>query len=146
MQCFRAAVNRVRARFPKETEVTNWEAVSRVVFILFLDLLTWQMLGNHFLMEARIICLIRSELTQEHQMGSLNNRIDELQRQAHAQRLELEDAHHGNIESRREQFCLQEELSMKEKALRETQTRNIHDMEEMKRAQELRVDEFSVQN
>ena len=34
---------------------------------------------------------------------------------------------------------------MKEKALRETQIRNIHEMGEMKRAQELRVDEFSVQ-
>ena len=35
---------------------------------------------------------------------------------------------------------------MKEKALRDTQIRNIHEMGELKRAQELRVDEFSVQN
>ena len=34
---------------------------------------------------------------------------------------------------------------MKEKALRETQIRNIHEMGEMKRAQEPRVDEFSFQ-
>ena len=34
---------------------------------------------------------------------------------------------------------------MKEKALRVTQIRNMHEMGEMKRAQELRVDEFSVQ-
>ena len=34
---------------------------------------------------------------------------------------------------------------MKEKALRETQLRGMHEMGEMKRAQELRVDEFSVQ-
>ena len=34
---------------------------------------------------------------------------------------------------------------MKEKAHRETQIRNMHEMGEMKRAQELRVDEFSVQ-
>ena len=34
---------------------------------------------------------------------------------------------------------------MREKALRETQIRNIHEMGEIKRAQELRVDEFSVQ-
>ena len=34
---------------------------------------------------------------------------------------------------------------MKEKALRETQIRSIHEMGEMKRAKELRVDEFSVQ-
>ena len=34
---------------------------------------------------------------------------------------------------------------MKEKALRETQIRNFHEMGEMTRAQKLRVDEFSVQ-
>ena len=34
---------------------------------------------------------------------------------------------------------------MKEKAFRETQIRSMHEMGEMKRAQELRVDEFSLQ-
>ena len=34
---------------------------------------------------------------------------------------------------------------MKEKASRETQIRSMHEMGEMKRAQELRVDEFSLQ-
>ena len=42
-----------------------------------------------------------------------------------------------------EHVRLQEDLVMK--ALRETQIRNMHEMGEMKRAQELRVDEFSVQ-
>ena len=60
-------------------------------------------------------------------------------------RLELQDAQHGYIESRREQVRLQEELSLKEKVLRDTQIRSTHDMGEMKRAQELRVDEVSVQ-
>ena len=78
-------------------------------------------------------------------MGSLNSCNSELQQQAHAQRLELQDAHHGFFESRREQARLQEELSMREKVLRDSQIQNIHEMGEMKRAQELRVDEFSVQ-
>ena len=34
---------------------------------------------------------------------------------------------------------------MKEKSLRDTQIRSIHEMGELKRAQELRVNEFSVQ-
>ena len=34
---------------------------------------------------------------------------------------------------------------MKEEALRDTQIRSIHEMGEMKKAQELRVDEFSVE-
>ena len=69
-------------------------------------------------------------------MGSLNKSINELHQQAYAQRLELEDAHHGSFESREEQARLQEELSVKEKVLRETQIRNIHEMGEMMRAQE----------
>ena len=60
---------------------------------------------------------------QEHQVGSLNSCFSELQQPACAQRLELEDDHHGYIESRREQLRLQEELSLKEEALRELDTR-----------------------
>ena len=72
--------------------------------------------------------------------------ISELQQQAYAQRLELQYAQHGYIESRREQVRLQEELSMKEEVLRDTQIRSMHEMGKMKRAQELRVDEVPVQN
>ena len=85
-------------------------------------------------------------MKQERHVGSLNSCINPLQQQAHAQWLELQDAHHGYVESRREQARLQEQLSQKEKSLRDTQVRNIHELGEMKRAQELRVDEFSVQN
>ena len=99
-------------------------------------------MGNrdHFLAEAR------SELMkQEYTVDSLDTCISKFQQQTHAQRLELEDAHFGHAESRREQVRLQEESVMKEKALRDTQIRRIHVMEELKRAQELRVHEFSVQ-
>ena len=95
---------------------------------------------DHLLSQAR-----SQLLKQEHQVGSLNSCINELQQQAHAQGLELRDAHHGYVESRREQARLQEKLSMKKKAIRDTQIRNMHEMGEMKRAQELRVDEVSVQ-
>ena len=46
-------------------------------------------------------------------MESLNNCIHELQQQAYAQRLKLEDAHHGYIESRQEQVRVQEEFVKK---------------------------------
>ena len=78
-------------------------------------------------------------------MESLIDCITELQQQTCAQRLELEDAHFGYEECRREQVRLQEELAMKEKALRDTQIRSIHEMGELKRVQELRGDEFSAQ-
>ena len=77
---------------------------------------------DHLLTQAR------SELMkQEHKVESLNNFLSELQQQAYAQRLELEEAHHGYVKSRR-QVRLQEELVMKEKALRDTQIRSMHEM------------------
>ena len=95
---------------------------------------------DHLLAQAR------SELMkQEYKVESLNMCIDELQQQDYAQRLELEDAHLGYVESRREQVRLQEEMVMKKKALPDTQIGSIHEIGELKRAQEFRVDEFSVQ-
>ena len=70
-------------------------------------MLTQRMLQNVFLKEI-----------EKHKVESLTNFINELQQQAHGQR--LENAHHGYVESRREQVRLQEESVMKEKALRET--------------------------
>ena len=75
---------------------------------------------------------------QEHQGESLNKCIGEPQRQTEEQRLALQDAQYGCIGSLKEQVRLQEELSVREKVLRDS-------MGEMKRAQELRVDEVSVQ-
>ena len=84
-------------------------------------------------------------MKQEYKVESRNTCTSEVQQRTYVQRLELEDAYHGYVESRREQVRLQEELVMTEKALRDTQTRSIHEMGEMKRVQELRVDEFTVQ-
>ena len=68
---------------------------------------------DHLLSQAR------SELMkQEHPVGSFNNYIGELQQQVCAQRLELQDAQHGYIESRRKQVRLQEALSLKESSPR----------------------------
>ena len=84
-------------------------------------------------------------MKQGHKVESPNDCMNELQQQPYAQRLELHDAHHGFVESRREQVRLQEELSVKEKVLRHTQIRHIHEMGEMKGAQASRVDKFSLQ-
>ena len=95
MRCFRATVNQVKTRFPKETEEMNRETVSRVVFILFSANVGKSLLdGNndHLLNQAR-----SENLKQEHQVESLNICINELQQQAYVQRLELEGAHHGYV-------------------------------------------------
>ena len=89
----------------------------------------------------------RSHLAkQELHVESLKKCIGELQRQTEEQRLALQDAQYGFVESRREQVRLRKELSMKEKVLRNTQIRNMHEMGEIKRAQEQRIDDVSVQN
>ena len=62
------------------------------------SLLDWN--RDHLLTQAR------SELRQEHKVESLNKCINELQQQAYAQRLDLENAHHGYVEFRREQVRL----------------------------------------
>ena len=54
-------------------------------------------------------------MRQEFKVESVHTCNDELQQQTCAQRLELQDAHHGNVQSRREQVRLQAELGMKEK-------------------------------
>ena len=97
--------------------------------------------------EDHLFSQARSELLkQEHQVGSLKNCIGELQQQASAQILEFQDAQHGFFEPRREQVRPQEELIIYEGKFSEIlKIRNLHEMGEIQRAQEHRVDEVSVQ-
>ena len=81
-------------------------------------------------------------MKQECKVVSLNTCIRELQVQAHSQRVELDEANCGNEESRREQVRFEEELGLGERALRNTLIRNIRLMDELRRVQEMRVDEF----
>ena len=55
----------------------------------------------------------------------------------------MDNVNYGYEESRREQARLHEELAQRQKALRVTRIRNIHEVEELKRAQEMRIDDFS---
>ena len=57
----------------------------------------------------------------------------------------VQDTQCGFAESGREQVRLQEDLSVKEKVLRNSQIRNKHEMGAIKRAQEQRKDEVTGQ-
>ena len=72
-------------------------------------------------------------MKQECKVDSLNTGIREFQRQAQ----------YGYEESRRELARLYEELAQREKTLRETRIRIIHEVEDLKRVQEMRIDDFS---
>ena len=63
----------------------------------------------------------------------------DLQRQLDSDRLEIYCTNQGFEESRKEQARLHEDLAQRERVLRETQIRSIHEMAELKRAQEMRV-------
>ena len=55
----------------------------------------------------------------------------------------MDNVKYGYEESPREQARLHEELAQREKALRDARIRNFHEVEELKRAQDMRIDEFS---
>ena len=81
MRCFRATVTRVRTRFPKETEVTNRETVSREVFFLFFRFADPANVGKSLLdgNNYHLLNQARSDfLKQENQVGSLDSCIEEL--------------------------------------------------------------------
>ena len=73
----------------------------------------------------------------------LDSSVSDLQRLLDSNRLEIYGIDQGKEESRKEQARLHEELAQRERVLRETQIRSTHDVGEMKRAQEMRIDEFS---
>ena len=60
-----------------------------------------------------------------------------------SQRMEIDHTVTGCEQSRRDQLLLQEELSQQNRDLGETRIKSLHEMEELKRVQELRIDEFS---
>ena len=82
-------------------------------------------------------------MKQERKVDTLDTCIREFQRQAHSNRLEMDNVNYGYEESRREKARLHEELAQREKAVRDTRIRNIHEVGEVKRTQEMRIDEFS---
>ena len=88
---------------------------------------------DHFLNQAR------SDMAkQELHVESLNKCINEIQRHTEEQRLALQNAQYGFVESRREQVRLQEVLSMKEQTLTEILKSELcTKWEKCKRAQEI---------
>ena len=73
----------------------------------------------------------------------LDSSVRDLQRQLDSDRLDIYCTNQGHEESRKEQAILHEELAQRERVLQETHIRSVHEVGELKRAQEIRIDEFS---
>ena len=80
---------------------------------------------------------------QECRADFLDSSVRDLQRQLDSNRMEVYGTNQGYDESREEQARLHEESAQRERLLRETQIRSIPEVGELKRAQEMRIDEFS---
>ena len=77
----------------------------------------------------------KSSLTEDYTRG--------LKCQIEFQELDLRRVLEEYAESRREKDLLHQEVADRERALRETHVRGIHEVEALKRVQEVRIDEFS---
>ena len=95
--------------------------------------------------KERLLAEAKSKvLRHEYRADLAEINIRELNRQIESQRMEIGHALTGYEQSRREQDLLHKELTKRERALRETCVRNSHEMEELKRAHELSVNEFLI--
>ena len=106
-----------------------------------------KILSNHSLknIETCMLAGAKSEVRkQESRAEILDSSVRDLQRQLDSNRLKICCANQGCEESRKEQARLHEELVQRERVLRETQIRSIREVGEMKRAHEMRIDEFST--
>ena len=100
-----------------------------------------------FLLERQkeqILVEVRTEI-QKHELQADSDRrsIQELTVIFDSQRRDIDHTITSNEQSKRDQLLLHEQLSEQNWDLREAHIKSLPEMEELKRVQELRVDEFA---
>ena len=108
---------------------------------------TWKTKESGFTLKDKkeqILTEVRTEIQKrELQADSDGRSIQELTGTIDSQRVEINHTLTGCEQSRRDQLVLQEQLSEQNRDLREARIESLHKMEELKRVQELRIDESS---
>ena len=95
--------------------------------------------------EEQLLAEAKSKiLRHEYRADLAENNICELKRQIDSQAVKIGHTRTGYEQSRREQALLHEELADRERALRDTRIGSIQKLEELKRDQEFRLEEFSI--
>ena len=93
----------------------------------------------------QLLAEAKSEILRHEYWADLAEKnICELKRQIDSQAVEIGHTRTGYEQSRREQALLHEELADRERALLDSRVRSIQKLEEFKRDQEFRLEEFSV--
>ena len=94
--------------------------------------------------KEQVLAEVRTEIHKhEVQADSDRRSIQELNGIIESQRREIDHTIAGDEQLRRDQLLLQEQLSEQNRDLREAHVKSLYEMEELKRVQELRIDEFS---
>ena len=94
--------------------------------------------------KGQILAEVRTEIQKhEFQADSDRRSTQELNGIIESQRRKIDHAIAGDEQLRRDELLLQEPLSEQNRDLREAHMKSFHEMEELKRVQELRVDESS---
>ena len=94
--------------------------------------------------KEQILADFRAEIHKhKFQADSDRRRIQELSGNIESQQREIDHALAGDEQLRRDQLLLQEQLLEQNRDLREAHIKSLHEMEELKRVQELRIDELS---
>ena len=94
--------------------------------------------------KKEILAEVRTEIQKrEFQAESDTRSIQELTEIIDSQRREIDHTITREEHSRRDQLLLQEQLSEQNRDLGEAHIKSLHEMEDLNRVQELRIDEFS---
>ena len=94
--------------------------------------------------KEQILADFRAEIHKhKFQADSDRRRIQELSGNIESQRREIDHTIASDEQLRRHQLLLQEQLPEQNRDLREAHIKSLHEMEELKRVQELRIDELS---
>ena len=91
----------------------------------------------------QILAEVRTEI-HKHEVQADSDRmsIQETNGIIESRRREIDRTIASDEQLRRDQLLLQEQLSEQNRDLREAQIKSLHEMEELKRVQELGIDEF----
>ena len=94
--------------------------------------------------KEQILAEVRTEI-QKHELQAESDRrsIQDLAGIDDSQRREVDHTITSDEQSRRDQLLLQEQLSEQNRDLRVADIKSLHEMETLKKVQELRIDEFS---
>ena len=94
--------------------------------------------------KEQILAEVRTEIQKhEFQADSDRRSVQEMNGIIESQRREIDHTIASDEQLRRDQLLLQEELSEQNRDIRETRVKSLHEMEKLKRVQELRIDESS---